>query len=67
MFDDVVKRFSRRSTDSDVRWELLISAVRAFREAEKAAKAGDRDKERQLSADYAEPVVLPEALRRIKP
>jgi hypothetical protein len=67
MFDDLVKRLSGRSSDSDTRWELLLSAVRAFRAAEKAAKAGKPEKERELAAEYAEPVVLPEALRRTKP
>jgi hypothetical protein len=50
-----------RSTDSDVRCSLLLAAVRAFQEV---AAAGDQaGRERTLLAEFAEPVVLPDALR----
>jgi hypothetical protein len=49
-----------RSTDSDVRCSLLLAAMRAFQEI---APAGDQARENALMAEYAEPVVLPEALR----
>ena len=52
----------RRSTDSDVRCSLLLAAVRAFQEI--AATGDQAARENALMAEYAEPVVLPEALRR---
>ena len=51
-----------RSTDSDVRCSLLLAAVRAFQEI---SPAGDQAaRESALLAEFAEPVVLPDALRR---
>jgi hypothetical protein len=53
-----------RATDSDVRAVLLLAAVRAFREAERAANAHDAGaRERLLIAEFAEPVVVPAPLR----
>jgi hypothetical protein len=46
-----------RGTDSDVRCSLLLAAVRAFQEL------ADARQEDALLADFAEPVVLPDALR----
>jgi hypothetical protein len=50
-----------RSTDSDVRCSLLLAAVRAFQEL--AANGADARQEDRLLAEFAEPVVLPDALR----
>jgi hypothetical protein len=50
----------RRATDSDVRANLLLAAVRAFREAEEISrKAGSARHEHATIAEFAEPVVVP--------
>jgi hypothetical protein len=50
----------RRATDSDVRANLLLAAVRAFREAEEISrKAGSARREHATIAEFAEPVVVP--------
>ena len=53
--------FHRASTDSDVRWSLLLASVRAFQEVAGAKDATAREDE--LLAQFAEPVVLPDPLR----
>ena len=51
---------ARRVTDSDVRANLLLAAVRAFREAEEISrKAGSARHEHAAIAEFAEPVVVP--------
>jgi hypothetical protein len=50
-----------RSTDSDVRCSLLLAAVRAFQGVAPGADRAAR--ENALLAEFAEPVVLPDALR----
>jgi hypothetical protein len=49
---------TRRLTDSDVRSTLLLSAMRAFRQAEIEA-AKDPSRPGRVMAEFAELVVLP--------
>jgi hypothetical protein len=50
----------QRATDSNVRANLLLAAVRAFREAEEIArKGGSARREHAAIAEFAEPVVVP--------
>ena len=50
----------RRVTDSDVRANLLLAAVRAFRDAEQSSlQAGSARPEHVAIAEFAEPVVVP--------
>lgn len=49
-----------RATDSNVRANLLLAAMRAFREAEEMSrKAGSARCEHAAIAEFAEPVVVP--------
>lgn len=54
-----------RGTDSDVRCELLLAAVRAFRELTDSNAGSAREAE--LLAEFAEPVAVPEAPREPLP
>jgi hypothetical protein len=53
---------SSRSTDSDVRCSLLLAAIRAFQQNADASAA--QQSEPDLLAQFAEPIILPDALRR---
>jgi hypothetical protein len=53
----------QRLTNSDVRCTLLLSAMRAFREAE-AQRGQDASREGRLMAEFAELVVFPGSSQR---
>jgi hypothetical protein len=56
---------ARQATNANVRANLLLSAVRAFREAEEISrKAGCARREHTTIAEFAEPVVVPLPLQR---
>jgi hypothetical protein len=52
-----------RATDSDVRCSLLLAAVRAFQAV--SGVEGQSLPEDQLLVEFAEPVVIPDALRAV--